>query len=239
MRPMQLTILIPLSVLAISVPGPGRLQAAPQPSEHPASSAAADYVAGVDHPYFPLPPGTVFRFVERQGKQVSEIETLVLAESRLILGVACVAVRERVREKGKLTQETVTWYAQDRAGSVWIFGEDSREFLRGDRVDREGSWEAGIDRAEPGVVMPATPAPGMPAYRHGYARGVAEDRAQVVSVSDSVIVPLGAFAGCVQTKEWSMLESGTDRKWYARGVGLVRARAATKEVTVLVSMGPP
>ena len=182
--------------------------------------------------------GASFKFVEKLGRTASDIEVAVTPETKEILGVSCVVVRERVWEKGKLAQETLSWHAQDKRANVWLFGEESKEFLDRGRVNTEGSWEAGVDGAEAGIVMKGDPSPGEP-YRHGYRAGVAEDMAQVVAVSDSVTVPFGSFTGCVNAKEWSMLESGTDKRWYARGIGLVRGESAAKEVTMLVSVSRP
>lgn len=198
----------------------------------------ARFVATVDNPYHPLAPGTTRTYVEKLGRHVSDIETIVTSETREVQGVTCLVVRELVREKGELTQQTDSWFAQDADGNVWIFGEDAREFLGRGRVNPEGSWEAGVDGAEAGIVMPAHPAPGEP-FRLGYLADVAEDMAQIVAVTDSVTVPFGSFGSCVKTKEWSMLESGTDKKWYAPGIGLVRALSAAREELVLVSLRRP
>ena len=61
----------------------------------------------------------------------------------------------------------------------------------------------------------------------------------VVSVNDSVTVPYGSFGGCVRTKEWSLLEPGTEKKWYAKGIGVVRTESTDKEVATLVSVTRP
>ncbi len=192
----------------------------------------------VDNPYFPLVPGTTFKLVEKLGKHTSENEVTVTAETRVIMGATCVVVRDVVRENGNVSEETFDWYAQDRQGNVWYFGEDTKEYHANGKVDTEGSWEAGVDRNQPGIIMPGNPVPGAP-YRQEYGPGHAEDMGQVVAVNDSVKVPYGSFGGCVRTKEWSLLEPGTEKKWYARGVGVVRSESTDKEVAVLVSVTRP
>lgn len=223
---------------AFSVLGAGATIAKAPSTAPPPRLAPERFRAIVDNPYLPLVPGTTFKYVERLGRTTSDIEIAVTRETKDILGVRCIVVRERVWEKGKLTQTTDSWHAQDAERNVWIFGEDAREFLERGRVNTEGSWEAGVDGAEAGIVMPGTPTLG-PAYRHGYLAGIAEDMAQIVGVADSASVPFGRFTACVRTKEWSMLESGTDKKWYAPGVGLVRALSAAREEMVLVSVSRP
>ncbi len=204
---------------------------------HPAINAA-DFREGVDHRFFPLPPGTTWLFTETLGKDVSENEVTVMPETKVILGVTCVVVHDVLRAKGGITEDTYDWYAQDKRGNVWYMGEDTREFHAHGKVSTEGSWEAGVDGAQPGIIMPAESSVGKP-YRQEYKRGEAEDMGQVVALNETVRVPGGRFTGCVRTREWSLLESGSEKKWYAPGVGFVRAEAADGEVEELVSVRHP
>jgi hypothetical protein len=197
----------------------------------------ANFQTAIDHPYYPLVPGTSYRLIEKQGKQTSENEITVTHDTKVIMGVTCVVVRDVERENGVVTEETNDWFAQDTSGNVWCFGEDTKEH-DGDEVSTEGSWQAGVGRNQPGIIMPAHPKPG-PAYRQEYSPGNAEDMGQIVAVNDSVTVPYGTFRDCVRTKEWSLLEPGTEKKWYAKGIGLVRTESTTKEVAVLVSVTKP
>jgi hypothetical protein len=104
---------------------------------------------------------------------------------------------------------------------VWYFGEDSKELENGVVVSTEGSWEAGVDGAKPGIVMEAHPAVG-DEYRQEYYKGEAEDMAKVLALNVSVTVPFGAYTDCLQTNEWTPLEKGyAEDKYYAPGVGLV------------------
>ncbi len=198
----------------------------------------ANFQAAVDNPYFPLVPGTTFKLVEKKGKRTSENEVTVTHDTKTIMGVTCVVVRDVVRENGVLKEDTYDWYAQDKQGNVWYFGEDTKEFGPRGKVDTEGSWEAGVGKNQPGIIMPGQPSPGAP-YRQEYGPGHAEDMGQVVAVGESVTVPYGTFTDCVRTKEWSLLEPGTEKKWYAKGVGVVRTESTTKEVATLVSVTKP
>jgi hypothetical protein len=198
--------------------------------------AAFDSV--VSNPWFPLVPGTRYTYRETFQGRTSDNEVSVLAEKKIILGVTCTVVHDVLREGGAITEDTYDWYAQDKQGTVWYFGESTREFLHRGRVSTEGSWETGVDGAQPGILIAARPEIGEP-YRQEYLRGRAEDMGQVVALADSVTVPFGTFRGCVKTKDWSMLEAGTEHKWYAPGVGLVRSESASKEISVLVSVAKP
>jgi hypothetical protein len=201
---------------------------------HPAIDPA-NFQTTIDNPYFPLVPGTVFNFVEKLGKKTSDNEVAVTKDTKVIMGVTCVVVHDTVKEMGVLKEETFDWYAQDKQGNVWYFGEATKEFLKHDKVSTEGSWEAGVDGAEPGIVMKGQPAIGE-AYRQEYYAGQAEDMGQIVALDEPATVPYGSFTGCVKTKEWSMLEAGHEFKWYAKGLGCVRTEATTKEVATLVSV---
>lgn len=198
----------------------------------------ANFVARVDNPYFPLVPGTQFVYHETKDGKTNINEVTVMAETKVILGVTCTVVHDVVKANGAIEEETYDWYAQDNAGNVWYFGEDTKEFLPKGVISTEGSWTAGVNNARPGFIMAGQPAPGAP-YRQEYLKGHAEDMGQVVQLGDSVKVPFGALTGCVRTKEWSMLEAGTDLKWYAKGLGLVRAVSSAKEVLELVSVTQP
>jgi hypothetical protein len=198
----------------------------------------AEFQPAVDNPYFPLVPGTTFTFVETSGRHVSDEEVSVTHDTRTIMGVRCVVVHDRLEEQGVPVEDTFDWYAQDRQGNVWYFGEATTEFLPHGKVSTEGSWEAGVDRARPGIVMQAHPVAGAP-YRQEYSPGHAEDMGQVIAIGDSVTVPYGSFAGCLRTREWSRLEPGRETKWYARGVGLVRSRSTAREEAILISVHRP
>lgn len=181
----------------------------------------ADYVDGVDNPHWPLVPGTVLIYEGESGGESERIVVEVSAATKNILGVACMVVRDRVWMDGELVEDTRDWYAQHVDGDVWYFGEDSREIEDGQVVGTEGSWEAGVDEAEPGVVMRADPEVGE-TYRQEYDEGEAEDMAEVLSLGAPAAVAFGDFPSCLQTREWTPLEPGVaEHKYYAPGVGLV------------------
>src|SRR2546422_3938590 len=125
----------------------------------------ANFQVAVDNPYLPLVPGTTFKLIEKKGKRVSENEVTVTHDTKTIMGVTCVVVHDVVKEGGVLKEDTYDWYAQDKQGNVWYFGEDTKEFLPHGKVDTEGSWEAGVANNQPGIIMPARPTPGSQPYR--------------------------------------------------------------------------
>ena len=176
--------------------------------------------------FFSLVPGRtmIYEGKEEDGKTI-RVEEIFLNETKTIMGVTCVIVRALEYEDDELIEDTYDWYAQDNAGNVWYFGEDSKEIEGGKVVSTAGSWEAGVDGALPGVIMLAHPIPGL-WYRQEYYENEAEDVAQVLSLNASVTVPFGTFDNCLQTAEWNPLEPGeVEHKFYAPGVGLIRAVA--------------
>jgi hypothetical protein len=128
--------------------------------------------------------------------------------------------RRGPRRRGKLVENTYDWYAQDRDGNVWYFGEDTTAYDSG-KPDTEGSWEAGKDNARAGVAMLGHPDVD-DAYSQEYLKGVAEDHGKVLSLTKKVTGPTGTYAGVLQTEDTTPLEPKlVEHKYYARGVGVV------------------
>ncbi len=198
----------------------------------------ANFQTTVDNPFYPLVPGTKLKYIEKAGRETRENLIEMTNDTRTIAGVKCVVVHDTVLEDGKLKEDTFDWFAQDKQGTVWYFGEDTKEYLPNGKVSTKGSWEAQVKGAQPGIIMTAEPKPGDPYYQEYYA-GEAEDMAQIIALGDKITVPAGTFDGCIRTKEWSMLESGSEKKWYARGIGIVRTEATDGEVAQLVSITRP
>jgi hypothetical protein len=180
----------------------------------------AQFVKVIDNPYLPLVPGTTHRFRSTSDEGVDDIVVSVTSGTKMIAGVTTTVVHDVATRDGQLREDTWDWYAQDREGNVWYFGEDTKEYERG-KVSTEGSWETGVKGAKPGIVMPAHPTVGQ-MNRQEYLVGEAEDESQIIALDETVTVAAGTFPGCVKTKEWSRLEPGLlEHKYYAPGVGVV------------------
>ena len=176
--------------------------------------------AAVTNPYFPLTPGTTYRYEGETEDGTEEVIVEVTNDTREVAGVTARVVRDRVYLDGELVEDTFDWYAQDEDGNVWYLGEETCEFEDGECVSTEGSWEAEVDGARAGIIMPAEPEAGQRYYQE-YYEDEAEDRAAVVSTAEAVDVPYGAFTGCVQTLDTTPLEPDVmEHKYYCAGVGL-------------------
>jgi hypothetical protein len=182
-----------------------------------------DFTTRIDSPYFPLTPGDrrVYRVTDAEGLRERDVVT-VTSETKVVAnGVTARVVLTEVREEGKLIEDNQAWYAQDRAGNVWYFGERAREIENGRVTSTKGSWEAGVGGAQPGVIMAADPRVGL-AYREEEAKGVAQDRAIVFSLGERAQVPFRSFKRVLLIKESEPIQrSLLDYKFYARGVGKV------------------
>jgi hypothetical protein len=187
--------------------------------------AASAFGTHIDNPYLPMSPGSRWVYHETAADGTSQrVVVKVTKQTKLIAnGVTARVVRDTATSKGQVVEDTFDWYAQDKRGNVWYLGEDTKEYENGKVVSTQGSWEAGVNGARPGIVMPAHPRPGMQ-YRQEYLKGEAEDSARVLSVDDQAEVKVGHFKHVVLTKEWNPLEPKVlEYKLYARGVGPVLA----------------
>jgi hypothetical protein len=183
-----------------------------------------DFVRGVDNPLFPLPPGRRLVYHGSEDGAQEVIITEVTRDHKTILGVPVVVVLDRVFADGELAEKTFDWYAQDKHGNVWYFGEDTKEFEDGKVVSTAGSFEAGKNGARAGVIMRAHPKVGLTTPQES-APGVAEDRARVVDKNVTVTVPAGTFRHCIRSAEFTPLEPELlENKWYCPGVGITRER---------------
>jgi hypothetical protein len=210
---------------------------APIKGHYSPSIDPADFGAPIDNPYLPLNPGTTFRYrgVGDDGKTPELNTVAVTHRTKRIMGIDAVVVLDQVFSAGRPEERTFDWYAQDKQGNVWYFGEDSSNYEHGRWVRDEGSWEAGLGSGKPGIIMLAHPKRG-DAYRQEYSPGHAVDQARVVGSGGPVTVPYRSFARTLAIREYSSIDKQFERKYYARGVGVIKEQAltASKERSELV-----
>lgn len=182
-----------------------------------------NFVTGVNNQYFPLPSGTTFVYEGHTSAGLEHDEFAVTHRTRVIQGVTCVEVHDTVKTNGKLTEDTLDWFAQDVDGNVWYFGENTHELEDGLITTIDGTFMAGIDSAKAGIIMKAHPAVG-DFYRQEFSPDNAEDFAETVSVNESVTVgnPPHTYSNCLKSKETTPLETDLlEYKFFAPGVGNV------------------
>lgn len=207
----------------------------PTPSLDP-----AHFTREVDNPWLPLLPGSTWRYEVRVDGRTEETVTVTVTDDvRRVAGVDATVVRDVVTDAGgTVVEETFDWFAQDRAGNVWYLGEDTTSYEHG-RPSTEGSWEAGVDGALAGLVMPAEPRVG-DGFQQEWLPGVAEDRAEVLEVSASRTTDFGSWDDLVLTEDTTPLEPAVvEHKLYAHGVGLVLEESpGGEEIVELVAFTP-
>jgi hypothetical protein len=184
----------------------------------------ADFTTTIDNPYWPMAPGNrwVYRELDSEGGTKRVVVT-VTRKTKTIMGIEARVVHDVVTEDGDLVEDTFDWYAQDADGNIWYLGEDTREYENGKVKTTEGSWEAGVDGAQAGIVVPAAPRVGL-TYRQEYYSGEAEDRGEILSLNEKATVPFGSFEQVLMTKDTTPLDPKVlEHKYYARGVGPVLA----------------
>src|SRR5882762_4631388 len=181
----------------------------------------ANFVATIDNPYFPLQPGTTFIYRGQMPQGFEHVEFAVTYNTRVILGVTCVEVHDSVFTNGVLTEDTLDWFAQDRDGNVWYFGENTHELEDGLITTIAGTFMGGVNGDKPGIIMKAHPMVG-DFYRQEFSLDNAEDFAEVITLNATVTAgkPSRTFTHCLQTQETTPLETDLlEQKYYATGIG--------------------
>jgi len=218
---------IALAAAAVAALG-GTTQAAgqglPKGSE-PVTLDPSRFSTRIDNPWWPMRQGSRWVYRETAPDRTRQrVVVTVTNRTKLIAnGVRARVVRDVVTADGKPVEKTDDWYAQDRAGNIWYLGEHTVEFENGRPMSTRGSFEAGVDGAQAGVIMPARPRAGM-SYRQEYYAGEAEDAGEIVARGQQAEVPFGHFKGVLMTKDVNRLKPDVlEFKFYARGVGPVLA----------------
>jgi len=181
----------------------------------------ANFISGVNNPYFPLPPGRTLVYEGQTSEGFEHDEFIITHETKVILGVTCVQVHDIVFRDGVLAEDTLDWFAQDKEGNVWYFGENTGELVDGRFVTLDGTFTAGVNHDKPGIIMEAHSMVG-DFYRQEFSLANAEDFAEVIRLNAVVKVPAGTFRNCLQTQETTPLETTLlEQKYYATGIGNV------------------
>ena len=176
-----------------------------------------------ENPYFILKPGYQLTFAGRESGKPAALVITVLNETKTVGGVETRVVEERETSGGALVEVSRNYFAiSPKTGDVYYFGEDVDVYKKGKIADHEGSWHHGSNGATFGLMMPGAPKVGLKYYQE-LAKGVAMDRAEIVSLTERQTVPAGTFDGCLKAKETTPLELlAREYKIYAPGIGLIK-----------------
>jgi hypothetical protein len=197
----------------------------------------SQFTTNITQAYWPIKPGARWHYTGKKDGVPEDVVVSVLKGTKTVMGVKTVIVSDIVTQNHTLTEKTTDWYAQDKKGNLWYFGEDTKEYVNGVVSSTHGTWEAGVDNAKPGIVIQASPKVGV-SYRQEYRPGQAEDMAQVLSFNGTVNTPAGVFNNVMTTKDTDPLNPDKiEHKQYAKGIGpvhVIRVGGTHREETKLV-----
>lgn len=207
----------------------------PDPGPYIVELDPADFTGqcGAGNPYFPLIPGTVTTFVNATDGEEETVVVTVTDETREIEGIAAIVVNDEVFEglpdasgdpTGDPIEKTDDYYAIDNGCHVWYLGEIAQNFEDGYLTNLDGSFIAGENGAQAGIVMLANPQVG-DVYRQEFALGDAEDAAEVLSTTADSPVSSAVFdcsGACIKSEDFIGPDAdAVELKYYAAGVGFV------------------
>ncbi len=173
--------------------------------------------------YFFLQPGYQLILEGEEDGEAIQLIVTVLNETRVVDGIETRVVEEREAQDGELIEVSRNYFALCAPDNdIFYFGEDVDMYEDGEIVSHEGAWLAGIDGAMPGVIIPAKPEVGLKYYQE-VAPGIAEDRAEILSLNEALDTPAGKFENVLKVEETTPLEPGVrEYKFYAPGIGLIQ-----------------
>ncbi len=175
--------------------------------------------------YFVLAPGYCLVLEGKEGGKQTVLTITVLNETKVVDGVETRVVEEKEVAAGQTVEVSRNYFAiSKRTTDVFYFGEDVDMYKNGKVNSHEGSWLSGVAGARFGMGMPATPLLGA-RYHQEVAPKTAMDRAEIVSLTETLDTPAGKFENCLKTEETSALESGKEYKLYFAGIGLIQDAA--------------
>lgn len=181
----------------------------------------------ITNPYFPVVEGQVRSY---EGAPADEQFVLTgVGAGPTILGIKTFTLRDRATEGGLLVEDTFDYYAQDKDGNVWYFGEDVTNYV----YDKEGnltgtnsssSWRAGVNDALPGYIMPVSLTIGFNYYQEHAPEDEALDEGTTFAIVPSMEVDGQGYTNVLQVLETTDLDNhAREFKYYAPGVGLIKA----------------
>ncbi|MCB1152152.1 hypothetical protein KDL45_00780 [bacterium] len=179
------------------------------------------FVSDIDNPYHPLPVGLHLVLEGDEDGTLVRVEIDVLDETKEVAGVTTRVVTETEYEDDELVEVSSNWFAQTSDGTVCYFGEEVDEYEDGEIVSHGGEWEAGVDGAKPGIIMPGDPTVGQTFYQE-LADG-AQDMSQITALGEEFSAADETFTDTVTAMDSNPLEDcEADEKIYASGIGLVK-----------------
>ena len=221
------SILLASSCLVLPGLGVAQQSATPEKEFEDFDRNNFDRSTTVDNPWFPLKAGMSWVYrgttLERGKRVAHRLVTVVTDLTKVIDGVRTVVVWVEDYQEGKLVEAELAFFAQDKDGNVWSFGEYPEEYFNG-RIIRAPAWIHSLDEARAGIMMQAKPQLDTPSYSQGWGPTVLwSDRGQVDQMGQKTCVPLRCYDDVLIVAETTKAEpNAAQLKYYSRGIGKIR-----------------
>ncbi|HSJ46271.1 MAG TPA: hypothetical protein VK923_16465 [Euzebyales bacterium] len=196
------------------------------------------------NPYLPLIPGQQSvreGSTEVGGRKVPhQVTTTITDVYREIDGVRAVALLDHEIDAGQVTQISVDYMAEDKAGNVWLLGGYTEQYEGGEFVAGVDPWMHGVNGAEAGILVQAGPKPGTPEYSVAKPDREEDEVATVMKVGARHCVPFDCFDDVLVVREGKASAPDNEFKYYARDVGQIdnvpRSDSRHKDIEVMVNL---
>jgi hypothetical protein len=181
-----------------------------------------DFSTNITNKYFSLPVGKKFIYEESTEEGLERKEVSATGETNNVMGVETLVLYDKVYLNGKLKEDTKDYIAQYKNGDVWYFGEDVDNYdNKGNFANHSGAWIAGVNGANPGILIKQNPKIGE-TYQQEFYPNEAEDRITVMATDETVVTKLKTYEGCLKTYDWSPLDpTSVDNKYYCPEVATI------------------
>ncbi len=196
---------------------------------HPIAEGAT-FSPLITHPYLPL---SEVRWTELRSDD-ERIVREVLDETRAIGGVECLILAEHEYEGDDLVEISYNYFAQDADGNVYYFGEDVDDYENGRVVGHGGAWLVGRNATEPCLFLPADLEQGL-TYKPENSPPAAEEWAMIGTADARLELDDTDFQDVLVILESDRADRWEERKYYARGLGLISENRSLN----LVEVRPP
>lgn len=218
--------LVSLTELLIVTPSPIHAQNESSLWKSTFDAEDCDFESSGNDTYFILEPG--YKLVledqgEEEGTEELQLVVTVSNETKIVNGTETRIVEERETENGELVEISRNYFAIcSPSNDVYYFGEEVDNYENGEITSHVGAWQAGIDDARAGIIMPGKAEVGFKYYQE-IAPGIAEDRAEILSLNEILKTPAGEFKNVLKTEETNPLNPDErEFKYYAPGIGLIQ-----------------
>jgi hypothetical protein len=196
-----------------------------EPAAKPAALEKGNFARTVSNEYFPLEPGTqTVRLgrLNRGDRRLTHRRVFTVTDVyKTIAGVRAVAVLDQDIDAGQVAEQALDFFAEDRRGNVWYLGSYTEAYEGGEFVNAADAWLAGLNGAEAGIMMPAKPRKGTPAYVQAEVPGDDPDVAEVLETGQRNCVPFKCYRDVLVIQEGG---SEGEAKYFAPGVGGIRTK---------------